>query len=829
MDELLALFAHNTLSAFILAVCVYGVTRVWRRPPVVHVLWLLVLFKLIAPPLVGVDWAAVTRLVQTAAPAAQAVNNPPPLHDADDPVPLPHVGDDLTPPRLLPRKFADAQRAQPAARPARALVATAEPRAIDFASSWQRVSRAVFWVWLVGAAFFATLAAIRVARFYRRLSCTLPASERWQMIARDIGARFGVPRPPDVRYVEEGGPLVCCVGRQPVVLLPIDLSRQLDDEQASLILAHEMAHVCRRDHWVRLFELIVSTVYWWNPLVWFVRRQLHSAEEQCCDAWVRWAFPESAKRYAEVVLLAADSIKFQTDLEPQLASSFLRRHSVKARIEMILNSRFAPRLSPRGKALFCLLALVTLPLFVQSAKSHAQQPSNVAQQAIAAAPTRTFPLGDFKPSPLRAAFEVKFPRVPEHPPEVDFPHVVHFEQGASKFLDGDKIEISEIRGTATTLSPGNVYWVKGTYTLASHDRASLTMNVTAALASEGTGSTLKTQSVDVTKGSGTFTLLYAMICKGWPHVSFYPGGGGSDFGGTYFGTGEFVLRKWWGEDNKIGSRIGEAKGTPLVNPSSDFRYAVPFELGETHFLPGDRITIGEVRGTSDRIAVGQIYCVKGSYTLVSHDRAQLSVGVTADNPIDGRRSGFIPQNTTVLKGEGTFMLFLPVACKGWPHVSFYPDEGGNGFGGVYFGTGDSVARPKTETSSSSNEQDSQLEGQPPKPLPIDTQGLLERRIWDTLGLRLSRHLFSIPPADELPYAGALAVTEVDPKSPAARAGIQKTDGLIGIDGFETENLGNVLWLLNHRPSRQPDDRKFEFLVYRQKKAIRIDVELPRNR
>jgi beta-lactamase regulating signal transducer with metallopeptidase domain len=828
VDDLLVFFAENTLGALILALSVYTVTRVWRNPPVVHVLWLLVLAKLVAPPLVGIDWKAVTRLARSAPPERTVTNSsaPAPSHVANDRRPSLKVAGELTPPRLLPQTLSNDEIAPQPIGTASAIVRTAERRDIDAVSSWQRVSRVVFWVWLAGAACFATIAAIRVARFHRQLRCTLPASARIQAMGREIGERFGVRRSPDIRYIDAGGPLVYCLGRRPVILLPMDLFRQLDDEQAALILAHEMAHLCRRDHWVRSFELIVSTVYWWNPLIWFVRRQLHAAEEQCCDAWVRWAFPESAKRYAEVVLLAADSIKFQTVSQPQLASSFLRRHSLKARIEMILKGRFAPRLSPRGKALFCLLALVALPLFVQSAKSHAQQNSDMARKAIEEASRQALPPVEFKPNALRTAFEAKFPRVPEHPSDADFPRVVHFEQGASKLLDGDKIDITEVRGTATTMSPGNVYWIKGTYTLASHDRASLTINVTAASASDGWGPSLKTQSVDVTKGSGTFTLLYAMICKGWPHVSFYPKGNGSDFGGTYFGTGEFVLRKWWGEEPKLALQLTSV--APLPTTTSDFPYAVPFELGETHLLPGDQITITEVRGTADKIALSQIYCVKGRYTLASHDRAQLSVGITADNAADGTRTGFKPQDTIVNKGEGTFTLFLPMACKGWPHVSFYPAGGGNGFGGVYFGTGDSVANPKVETNSSAD-PDSRLEGSPPKPLPIDTVDVVERRIWDTLGLRLNRHLMGLPVDAELPYAGALQVTDVEPNSPASRAAIQKNDGLIGIDGYATENLGNVLWLINHHPNRQSSDRKFEFLVYRKKKAIRIDVAPPRNR
>ena len=56
------------------------------------------------------------------------------------------------------------------------------------------------------------------------------------------------------------------------------------------------------------------------------------------------------------------------------------------------------------------------------------------------------------------------------------------------FLNGDKITIPEVRGTADTFAPGNIYWIKGTYTLASHDRAMLAAYTTAMDAENGRGS-----------------------------------------------------------------------------------------------------------------------------------------------------------------------------------------------------------------------------------------------------------------------------------------------------------------------------------------------------
>jgi hypothetical protein len=129
----------------------------------------------------------------------------------------------------------------------------------------------------------------------------------------------------------------------------------------------------------------------------------------------------------------------------------------------------------------------------------------------------------------------------------DFPDAVKFEQGATKFLEGDNITITEVRGTADSIMPGNIYCIKGTCKLTSHNKAMLAAYITAQDSAEGTSKTLAVQTASVNKGDGAFTLYMPMYIKGWPHVSFYPADGGSDFGGNYFGTGDYVLKQWWGE------------------------------------------------------------------------------------------------------------------------------------------------------------------------------------------------------------------------------------------------------------------------------------------
>ena len=57
MNNFFMFAAHNTVVTLLLALVVYGLTRVWRNPPVAHALWLLVLLKLVSPPVLRVDWS----------------------------------------------------------------------------------------------------------------------------------------------------------------------------------------------------------------------------------------------------------------------------------------------------------------------------------------------------------------------------------------------------------------------------------------------------------------------------------------------------------------------------------------------------------------------------------------------------------------------------------------------------------------------------------------------------------------------------------------------------------------------------------------------------
>jgi hypothetical protein len=111
--------------------------------------------------------------------------------------------------------------------------------------------------------------------------------------------------------------------------------------------------------------------------------------------------------------------------------------------------------------------------------------------------------------------------------------------------------------------------------------------------------------------------------------------------------------------------------------TTDFPAAVTFELGKAEFLPGDSITIQQIRGTSFTIVTGGACCVEGTYTLASKEEADLALFATTvsdvSSPIDPS------QHTRIATGKGKFCLVKTMRQEGYLHKCKRPRLGSSLF------------------------------------------------------------------------------------------------------------------------------------------------------
>ncbi|MDQ8208057.1 hypothetical protein QEH52_11095 [Coraliomargarita sp. SDUM461003] len=117
--------------------------------------------------------------------------------------------------------------------------------------------------------------------------------------------------------------------------------------------------------------------------------------------------------------------------------------------------------------------------------------------------------------------------------------------------------------------------------------------------------------------------------------------------------------------------------------SADLR-DVGYKIGPQLFRYGDSIEIKEVKASSSGFETGETVIVKGTYSLRSHPDAKIGVFVTQTE--SHGKSEILPgQQMEIIEGDAVFELSIEIRYEGYLHVTFYPTEGGRGFGGVYFG------------------------------------------------------------------------------------------------------------------------------------------------
>lgn len=305
----LSWIVSNLLLALVLAVAAWVMQRRLRRPAVAHLLWVLALVKLVTPPLVSVPLRA--------APGTLAC--------------------------MLGTCGCGSHVESPA------LGGTTLP--------WMLLA-----VWATGATATAWIAWRRWTQLRRLLTHAHPAPAAWQGLAARLAAELSLRRPPRILAVPGRLPPLVIPGRpRPLLLLPTALMEQLQPAQRSALLLHELVHLQRGDHLVRLLELLVGIAYWWLPFVGAIGRQLRSCEEACCDTAVVTRRPQARRAYAQLLL---DVLDFTSPLAGQpvpQATAMSAAEGLEQRLLTILDTPEGTGRTGPAWILALALACVILP------------------------------------------------------------------------------------------------------------------------------------------------------------------------------------------------------------------------------------------------------------------------------------------------------------------------------------------------------------------------------------------------------------------------------------------------------------------------------------
>ena len=223
-------------------------------------------------------------------------------------------------------------------------------------------------VWLSVTSLLLLWTLIRALRFRHWLArASLPAPGELRDEVSEIGRSLELAWLPEVRTTTAHmSPMVCWIGGRVRLVIPSLLVSVLGRQERRAVLAHELAHVRRRDYVVRWIEWLACSAFWWNPVAWWARRQLRAAEEASCDALGVTALKCAPRDYAKSLLRVVELLsRPPTPPIPAFASGAVRSRNPKdleRRFKMLVSAKsiaHPPRWIRKAgtAAAFCLLPL----------------------------------------------------------------------------------------------------------------------------------------------------------------------------------------------------------------------------------------------------------------------------------------------------------------------------------------------------------------------------------------------------------------------------------------------------------------------------------------
>ncbi len=359
-----------------------------RRPALHHALWTVVLLKLLMPPLLAWPWSASEVWGLMPVPLASTVSQGQRTEDGDienspiespDPqpdagVPLARVashpnahGSEVNLPELgevdpvVSANESDSRTIERSSPLVLSLLAREQPNIQQSLASTLELWFTA--AWLLGAIVVAVRQARQIWVHWSLVSRASAPPENLTREVRQMAGLMGVRPVPALVADGIGSPFVWCLGRLKMVW-PASLANQADLARLRGVIAHELAHVRRRDHWIAWLELFAAIVWWWNPLFWLVRRRIGESAEMACDVLVVNTLPEGRRAYAEA-LLEFSLPSYSAQPAPALGMSTSGRQSFERRLKMILSRNVTSKLSLSGMVLVGMLAVVAVPSWSQ--------------------------------------------------------------------------------------------------------------------------------------------------------------------------------------------------------------------------------------------------------------------------------------------------------------------------------------------------------------------------------------------------------------------------------------------------------------------------------
>ncbi len=344
---LLGLAGWEILFSTILFVLVWLVGRLLppRHCRLRHLLWGLVLLRLVLPPDLAAPWSvgslvagSVPEVGRVAAGPAESTFNVPPVA---------------------------------------ALEAGREMAGSGWAPAAELVRLGAAAVWALGALAVAAVLSRR-RRLFRRIASRAAPAAQPDLVARLEWwrSRMGVRRPVRLVLSDDVRTPFTLGSLRPIVVLPRSVARLSGSAFVDCAIGHEMAHVRRWDDLWLQCQSVITALYFFLPIAWLAARYMREAAELASDQLVLARGGLRPRAYGRALL------EFLKPRPPACVAAapalVAASHPATRRFEAIMQASFASSRPAVSWTAALLVAFLILPM----AAGEAPDASGLAQQDV---------------------------------------------------------------------------------------------------------------------------------------------------------------------------------------------------------------------------------------------------------------------------------------------------------------------------------------------------------------------------------------------------------------------------------------------------------------
>lgn len=218
--------------------------------------------------------------------------------------------------------------------------------------------------WIVGVLFYTgrlVLSGIALRRVRRLPGMPDVAVEG---MLEGLRVRMGVLRPVRLLITDRVSEPMTFGFLRAVVVLPVSYVSQVPAEQLEMILAHEIAHIRRRDYLVNIVQNVVDALLFFNPFFRMISTMVREEREYRCDDLAAQASGD--QRTMAMALTNLGLVKNGLALGLSVAPE---RTTFYRRVMRLIEPADRPVLSVRAALLSCFGALAVVAVLTQCSRS----------------------------------------------------------------------------------------------------------------------------------------------------------------------------------------------------------------------------------------------------------------------------------------------------------------------------------------------------------------------------------------------------------------------------------------------------------------------------